>query len=116
VGVAVVDCAAGIKSSDRAMDKRTAEEEEEEEGDSDEEDGDQTVEMMDDDASGRTATRFPLDNVVKLFLYEKWWPAFLKMTFKINVKLGRHSYPNIPDCTCTNKILKSLFCKILLFR
>ncbi len=82
-GDAAVDFAAGIKSSDRAKDKRAAEEEEGEEGDSDE-DGDQTVEMMDDDASGR-ATRFPLDNVTmsqnyfcakqtwpRLYLYEKY--------------------------------------------
>jgi hypothetical protein len=74
-GDAAVDFAAGIKSSDRAKDKRTAEEEEEE-GDSDE-DGDQTVEMMDDDATGRMATRFPFDQCRKIILCETWPGLYL---------------------------------------
>ncbi len=69
---AAVDFAAGIKRSDRAKEKRTAEEEEE--GDSDDEDGDQTVEMMDDDATGRMATGFPVDQCREIIFLCETWP------------------------------------------
>jgi len=70
-----MDFAAGIKKGDKAKDKRKQEEEEEEGADSEDDDGDQTMEEIEDNASGRVATKYFFEQFRETFVVSKFFPV-----------------------------------------